>query len=377
MRLLLLTETLHPDTTGGAGRVAAGLATHLSAIGHDVRVISRLTEKATSSFEERDGYQIFRFPVDRANPISLFTSTKRGVSESLARATRDWQPDIISAEQPHPVFHILDHQLLERVPLIYTFYSSWSDELSAKGGINHLLVPSATHIESKVLNRCWKIIVLSEWTRIRAKQIAPSVKFEIIPGGVDLERFTVHRRGKQNRVPTLLTIRNLVNRMGLDQLIEAAKILQERGLRFNLVIGGSGKLRAQLEKSAASLGPTCRFLGHIPEADLPDVYRDADLFVLPTARIEGFGLVILESFACGIPVVGTPVGAIPELVDLQGPGFVSQTAAASSIADVIESNLTQYNAKTSDSVRKIAENYAWSDRARKFADSCESLLAGR
>jgi glycosyltransferase involved in cell wall biosynthesis len=57
-----------------------------------------------------------------------------------------------------------------------------------------------------------------------------------------------------------------------------------------------------------------RFVGHIPEADLPAYYQAADCFVLPTRALEGFGLVTVEALACGTPVLGTPVGATPEIL---------------------------------------------------------------
>ncbi len=61
-----------------------------------------------------------------------------------------------------------------------------------------------------------------------------------------------------------------------------------------------------------------KFLGFIPDNELPLYYQSSDGFVLPTRELEGFGLVAVEALACGTPVLGTPVGAIPEILgDLQ------------------------------------------------------------
>ena len=104
--------------------------------------------------------------------------------------------------------------------------------------------------------------------------------------------------------------------MGIDNLIEAfhrSKILRQKGL---LLIGGKGLLEDRLKSMVENydLHGSIRFLGHIPEIDLPQKYQAADFFVLPTRNLEGFGLVILEAMASGTPVLGTPVGAIPEVI---------------------------------------------------------------
>ncbi len=122
--------------------------------------------------------------------------------------------------------------------------------------------------------------------------------------------------------------------------------LTARGRAFRVVIGGDGPRRPALEAqvSAAGLRDRVSFLGRIPERDLVDSFAAADCFVLPTRALECFGLIVLESYACGVPVVGVPVGAIPEVI---GPEFAawiasdnSATAIAERMDDVLSGRLT-------------------------------------
>jgi SAM-dependent methyltransferase len=123
--------------------------------------------------------------------------------------------------------------------------------------------------------------------------------------------------------------------MGLDALIEAVARLRHELPDLLLLVGGSGSLRAELEALVARLhaGDHVRFLGFVPEAELPGYYQAADAFVLPTRELEGFGLVTVEAFACGTPVLGTPVGATPELIMAVDPGLVFRDPGPEAIAD--------------------------------------------
>jgi glycosyltransferase involved in cell wall biosynthesis len=174
--------------------------------------------------------------------------------------------------------------------------------------------------------------------------------------------------------PAILTVRNLVRRMGLDALIDAAIMLKDSGVAFELGIGGEGPLNQELRERARPLGAACRFLGRIPEERLAEYYRAADLFVLPTAAIEGFGLVILEAFASGTPVLGTPIGAIPELVGLQGDGYLSTGITALEIADAIRHFLTRTDPIAPAALRGLAEAYSWTRRAEAMTRIYEHLV---
>jgi glycosyltransferase involved in cell wall biosynthesis len=411
MRILIITEIFHPDTIGGAGRVAAELARSLAASGHAVRVVTRMTALAPQATEDRDGFRLFRYPADPRNPFSILSETRRGLHEAVRRAVSGWRPDVLDLHQPHAAYHALALEELADIPAVYTFHSSWADEMRIRGGAFALFAPIAGRVEAAAIDHVNRVVVLSEYSRRRVAAIVPRVEAEIVPGGVDLDRFAlkperprqappksaIHGAGgrvgasvlggdrmSQNAEgtasppvaapPAILTVRNLVRRMGLDALIDAAIMLKDSGVAFELGIGGEGPLNQELRERARPLGAACRFLGRIPEERLAEYYRAADLFVLPTAAIEGFGLVILEAFASGTPVLGTPIGAIPELVGLQGDGYLSTGITALEIADAIRHFLTRTDPIAPAALRGLAEAYSWTRRAEAMTRIYEHLV---
>jgi glycosyltransferase involved in cell wall biosynthesis len=104
--------------------------------------------------------------------------------------------------------------------------------------------------------------------------------------------------------------------MGLENLIEAAALLRLQVPDALVLIAGRGALTKTLGEqiSAAGLQDNVKLLGFVPDADLPRAYRAADLTVVPSLSLEGFGLVAAESLAAGTPAMVTPVGGLPEVV---------------------------------------------------------------
>ena len=142
------------------------------------------------------------------------------------------------------------------------------------------------------------------------------------PWGVEARRFatTVTRREAREQLgwpqdrPTLVTVRRLTRRMGLESLIGAIKEVHGRAPEILLLVGGKGQLSKELSARVLSLGleKNVRFLGFVPDEQLPLAYRAADLTVVPTVTLEGFGLIAVESLAAGTPVLVTPVGDCPK-----------------------------------------------------------------
>ena len=123
--------------------------------------------------------------------------------------------------------------------------------------------------------------------------------------------------------------------MGLSELIEATAHLRASGRSVLTLIAGRGSLEEALRQQvrAKRLEESVRLLGYIAEGDLPFYYRAADCFVLPTRALEGFGLVTAEALACGTPVLGTPVGATPEILRPFDPRLLTRDATPEGLAE--------------------------------------------
>ena len=102
------------------------------------------------------------------------------------------------------------------------------------------------------------------------------------------------------------------------------------------------------------------FAGFVSELELVDWYRAADLFVLPTIAYEGFGLVTAEALASGVPVVGTPVGATPELLTPLDPRLVASAPDAEALATAVTDAFSFTDAEFRARCRRYAcERFAW------------------
>ena len=104
--------------------------------------------------------------------------------------------------------------------------------------------------------------------------------------------------------------------MGLERLLEAVGRVRDEIQDVLVLVVGKGPLRAELEARIQDngLSRNVRLLGFLPEGDLPLAYRAADISIVPTSALEGFGLTTVESLATGTPVLVTPSGGLPEVV---------------------------------------------------------------
>jgi glycosyltransferase involved in cell wall biosynthesis len=168
--------------------------------------------------------------------------------------------------------------------------------------------------------------------------------------------------------------------MGLENLIEAfsqSHILRDEGL---LLIGGKGFLGKSLKQKVqdSALQNSVRFLGYIQEEDLPQMYQAANFFVLPTRKLEGFGLVILESMASGTPVLGTPIGGIPEVI---GPfdrkllfNGIDWQHLKSKMEEVVHDAPQELRWDPQACRDYVEENFSWRRMANTFEQVAKSLV---
>jgi phosphatidyl-myo-inositol dimannoside synthase len=161
--------------------------------------------------------------------------------------------------------------------------------------------------------------------RFRTWALIPEDRAIVLPCCVDLDRFTpgepappVLRKYELGGKVVILTLGRLAateRYKGFDELLESLTRLQAVHPSLLCVIAGSGDDRARLEAKARALGVAdrVRFTGYVPDSEMVDLYRSARVFVL-AGRGEGFGIVLLEAMACGVPAVASTLDGSIEAV---------------------------------------------------------------
>jgi glycosyltransferase involved in cell wall biosynthesis len=366
MRILVATDQWFPDRLGGVARLATDTARGWAARGHEVVVIAPEHEGAVDG-ANGGGPEVLRvlprgrLPQTLSDPVA----TRRAASRLL----RD-PFDVLVAHGPTTARGLLSARSEE--PLVYVFHADAAKEArflreTLPVGTEWL---AAVAFEGRLgrwtrsaLESADAPIVLSEFSRGILAERAPEVagRATLVPGFVDTAVFSpgdrAAARGALGVGPStslVLSVRRLEPRMGLENLVEAASLLDDvPGLR--IVIGGSGSgLDLQGLRDRLGVGERVELIGRVSEADLHLWYRAADLFVLPTVAYEGFGLATAEALASGTPVVGTPVGATPELLRPLDPRLVASGTSPGELADAVRTAL----ALATDELRARCREYA-------------------
>lgn len=222
------------------------------------------------------------------------------------------------------------------------FHGPWASESQREGGKAYSVMAKRM-LERAVYHRADRFIVLSKAFRDQLCQGygIKEDRVHIIPGGVEIDHFQPldmtearQRLVWPQKQKIIVCVRRLARRMGLESLIEAFAQATVNHPDAKLIIGGQGPLRAELEEQVqrAGLSKNVEFLGFVPDATLPAVYAAADLSIVPSSALEGFGLISLESLACGTPVLVTPVGGLPDTVQGLGDDLVLKGTSVEDIA---------------------------------------------
>jgi glycosyltransferase involved in cell wall biosynthesis len=242
--------------------------------------------------------------------------------------------------------------LPKEVPITFTFHGPWALESKQEGAGQLSVFLKHRLVEKSVYRRCDRFIVLSKafGTILHQDYQIPWDKIHIIPGGVDLTRFQDNLSRQEARTQLnwpqdrviLFASRRLVHRVGVDKLLMALANVKSKISDIWLAIAGKGPLKASLEQQAMELGlcDYVKFLGFLPDEHLPIAYQAADLTVMPSQSLEGFGLALAESLACGTPALCTPVGGMPEVIQPFSPDLIADSSDEIALAQRLEEVLT-------------------------------------
>jgi phosphatidyl-myo-inositol dimannoside synthase len=229
----------------------------------------------------------------------------------------------------------------------------------------------------------------SEYTRGLVLQVAPGAKVVALPLGVDHNRFCPGDKGlaKQRFAAEGKIVLSSASRLqaykGHETVLRALAELPERQrIRMVYLIAGKGPYGDELRRLTKDLrlDEQVRFLGFVPEDDLPDFYRASDLFVLCTREtvgrqeVEGFGLVFLEAQACGTAVVGTRTGGIPDAVKEGEGGWLIAEDDSTALARILGSLADEpepFRQAGAEARRRVERECTWGSYMHRFAAALE------
>ncbi|NIZ92272.1 glycosyltransferase family 4 protein [Kineococcus rubinsiae] len=300
---------------------------------------------------------------------------------SFDRTARHWGADcdVVDVHFAYLAYLPVVVGALRRKPLVVHFHGPWAGESQEAGERSGLALRVKRSLERAVYTRAHRLVVLSEAFAellVREYGVDPA-RVSVVAPGVDLTAFTPGREAARRRLGleagrrVVFAARRLVPRVGLDVLVEAWARLPRRPDDLLLLAGEGPELDA-LTDLVRSLGleDSVRLLGRIGEAELVDHFRAADLSVMPSRSLEGFGLSAVESLACGTPVVVTDVGGLPSVVRGLDASLVVAPGDADALAARLSSALAG-DVPDADACRRHAEGFSW----RRAADHHERIYA--
>lgn len=380
MQLLFLVHEF-PPFGGGGGIAAANIARELVRRGHGVSVITAGDAQVTT-IEDFEGVRVIRGPGSRRGPLENRVLTS--MLQYLWHAPRLAQQEIVRRRPCviHAFFTIPAGLVGVRLGKRYGLPVITALRGSDVPGYNtgqwkwpmRLVAPLVRH----VWRRSAAAVSLSEGLRRIALAVDPSLPSPVITNGIDTELFRPPVAPRDHTGPLrLLTVSRLVAWKGIQDLLSAlGSFTADERKHYELTIVGEGSHRGALQSQAAALGlERVRFVGAVPQVELPRYYGAAELFVLPSLT-ESFGQVFGEAMACGLPIIGTQVGGIPEVVRHDRDGILvpaGDPAAVAAALKAMSARRHDFDAIGAAAREHTVRSFSWPAVASAYLDLYASL----
>jgi glycosyltransferase involved in cell wall biosynthesis len=363
----------------GLERYYADLLIHLPVLGTDVIGLAYELKEAP----DVNGLTLVSFGTQDKSVLRKFFDQRRIIGKYL-----DNDLDLVVSHCTPSLFPSLPD--LRGKPLICHFHGPRYLERTLEGA-KAVSVQLSKFVEHRVYRRADHVIALSSYMKrvIVETYGLPEERVSIVPGGVNLHHFKqfLSRADARERLelsqerPIVVTVRRLEHRMGLHNMIEAMREVVRAYPDVLLMIVGKGSLRTELAQhiESCSLTSNVRLAGGVSDPMLRLLYRAANLSIVPTTAYEGFGLILVESLACGTPVLGTPQGAIPEVLGPLSESLILESAAPQHLGEgMLEALRGKRVLPSSEQCETYAaRNYAWPVIASKVCQVYREVLSAR
>jgi len=227
----------------------------------------------------------------------------------------------------------------------------------------------------KIWHNASNLIACSQGLKTRALRFMPAARIDVIPNGVDLDRFKPSPNKPSSKTLRLMTVGRLSATKRPQLLIDAIHLLKNQGRDVSLTIVGAGAMLKSLHQqvSQMNLVDHVDLKGRIEQDSMPTLYQQHDLFISATCQ-EGMSNAMLEAMASGLPIVTTPCEGAEELI--VDNGIVVEEPTASAIAQAVAA-LTDDLAKTktmAEAARNQAQQFSWKKIADRYLECYKEII---
>jgi glycosyltransferase involved in cell wall biosynthesis len=343
MKILYITNGI--NGAGGLERVLSVKASYLAEhYNYEVSILSLNDNHLNSFYTFSDNIEMLSIPV-AGNPIQYLLSYIKGIQETV----KNVKPDVILVCDDGLKGFFIPQLLKNKIPIIYERHVSKEIEMNDsfpvwKKGLIQLKWQLMEHLAPSFA----KFVVLTrgnteEWKSLKNLKVIPNPLSFYPQESSTLQNKKVIAVGKQGY------------QKGYDRLLKAWKTVNERHPDWQLEIYGTTAPEFKLEEQAKNLNIDKSVFFFPPEKEIQSKYLEASIYVM-SSRFEGFGMVLIEAMACGVPCVSFDCNYGPsDIIENEVDGFVVQNGDCDSLANRIY-NLISNETLRGDMGTKAKEN---------------------
>lgn len=386
-RVLMLAWEYPPLIVGGLARVVHALSHELVRAGCEVHVITGDAPGAPEHEVDDGGVHVHRVKTQSdwtPDFLSRVHQLNFGMLQYAIEQHRNTRFDIIHAHDWLVANAAWVLKSTFNLPLITTIHAT---EQGRSKGLHNDLQRGINQIEWRLIYESREIIVNSTQmvNDLEVQLAVPPSKVCVIPNGIyperlrsDADRSEIRRKHEFPDGPIALMVGRMVHEKGVQVLLDAAPIVLSQVPDAQFVIAGDGYYLPDLRAKAAALAAAgkVRFFGKANDDQLRDLYRVADVAVVPSLY-EPFGIVVLEGMATDCPTVTSSAGGINDIVHHMENGIKTETNNPESLAAGIRQVLQNpelANRLRQAAYRHVQDNYSWHAIAQKTLEAYGRVL---
>ena len=354
-----------PPEIGGLESHVFHLCKGLVEAGCDVSIVTSCSQEGLLAEEEIEGIRVFRTWLPQRSAFG-WTAHAIGSMPSLIQLSAD--ADVVHGQSFQSVLPAYAARRINEIPMVTSWHTSHflkkADELLWKPIFREFLRSSQHNFTASI-----------EIADV-AKSLAPDAMIEAIPNGVDTQIFQPSANMKIGaKATTLIVPRRLYEKNGVEFFIRAMPLIAE-AIDVRALIVGDGPEKSRLEELALSLGMQSKieFLGKREHSEIPKLLNSADIAIFPSL-MEATSVAALEAMACGIPVVASDVGGLPELVD-NDVGGLFRPRDSRSLAETVLSLISRndFHELGSRARQRVVEKWSNQHLVNRHLDTYQSII---